>query len=481
MTRLFNTLSRKTEKFEPIEENIVGCYVCGLTVYDYAHIGNARPLIVFDVLRRYLMKLKGYRVCYVTNITDVDDKIIDKAASEGIEPQEVARKYTEAYFEDLEKLGVLPADFQPKATEQIPQMVEFVSDLIDRGYAYQLDGDVYFRVRKFADYGKLSGKSIDELESGARVDVDERKEDPLDFALWKKAKPGEPAWESPWGEGRPGWHIECSVMASSILGETIDIHCGGADLIFPHHENEIAQSEARTGRPFVRYWLHNELLQFEGEKMSKSLGNFEYARDVVERYGTEAVRYFYLSKHYRTPANFTYQAMEDSKRAVERVYHLLEEIDYELERRDGHDLELKDERLTGAGRRYLELLDETRQAYVQHMDDDLNTSGALGEIFELVRHANQFRKEVEPSDLPLLKATAELIRELGEPLGLFQASPWREGQGELQQELIEVLVDVRKQLRAQKEFRLADEIRERLRNLGIELKDKGDETHWSYA
>jgi cysteinyl-tRNA synthetase len=478
--KLYNTLTRRVDEFEPLESGHVRMYVCGPTVYDYFHIGNARPFILFDVLRRYL-EYRGYEVTYVQNITDVDDKIINRAAAEGLTPQEVAEKYTQAYWEDLEKLGVRPANYQPKATEWVPRMVEFVQELIDKGYAYVLgNGDVYFRVRRFKEYGKLSGKSIEELESGARVEVDERKEDPLDFALWKSAKPGEPKWPAPWGEGRPGWHLECSVMSMGLLGETFDLHGGGQDLIFPHHENEIAQSEAATGKPFVRYWVHNGLLKFAGEKMSKSLGNFEYARDVIEKYGREAVRYFYLSKHYRTPVNFTHEAMEDARKAVERVYYLLEEIEYELERRGVQDAELDPDVLTDRGRAFLEALEGTRRAFLEHMDDDFNTAAAIGSIFELVKEANVFRREVSEEDLPLLKKAFELIRDLGGPLGLFQESPWHESKGDLQAQLIELLIDVRRELRAKKEFELADRIRQRLGELGIELKDKGEETIWSY-
>jgi cysteinyl-tRNA synthetase len=454
-------------------------YVCGPTVYDYFHIGNARPFILYDAFRRYL-KYRGYDVVYVQNITDVDDKIINRASAENLTPQQVAEKYTQAYFEDLEKLGVQPADHQPKATEHIAAMIEFVKALIEKGYAYAVGGDVYFRVRKFHGYGKLSGKPLDELVAGARVEVDERKEDPLDFALWKSAKPGEPHWPSPWGEGRPGWHLECSVMSMGLLGETFDIHGGGTDLIFPHHENETTQSEAKTGKPFVRYWMHNELLRVGSEKMSKSLGNFEYARDVVARYGKEAVRYFYLSKHYRTPISFTNATMADAQRAVERVYHLLEEIEYELERRNGSELTFDKRKLTKQGKQYAKLLEQTREEYLKHLDDDFNTAGAVGVIFELVKEANLLRQQITAEDLPLLKLTYDLIRELGKPLGLFQESPWRQSKGELQEELIQLLVDLRNQLRHQREFRLADHIRSRLKELGIELKDKGEETIWSF-
>ena len=478
--KLYNTLTRRLEEFEPLEPGRVRMYVCGPTVYDYFHIGNARPFILYDALRRYL-GYRGYDVLYVQNITDVDDKIINRASSEKMTSQQVAEKYTQAYFEDLQRLGIQSANFQPKATENISAMIEFVQALIEKGYAYEVNGDVYFRVKKFKDYGKLSGKPIDELIAGARVEVDERKEDPLDFALWKSAKPGEPHWPSPWGEGRPGWHLECSVMSMGLLGETFDIHGGGTDLIFPHHENETTQSEAKTGKPFVRYWVHNELLQIGGEKMSKSLGNFEYARDVVARYGKEAVRYFYLSKHYRTPISFTHESMTDAQRATERVYHLLEEIEYELERRqDSSGTALDKRKLTQRGKEFLQLMDRTREGYLKHLDDDFNTAGALGALFELIKEANVLRQEISSGDLPLLKLTYDLIRELGGPLGLFQESPWRETKGELQGELIQLLVDLRNELRGKKEFQLADQIRNRLNKLGIELKDKGEGTIWSY-
>ena len=475
--KLYNTLTRQLEEFEPLEDNRVKMYVCGPTVYDYFHIGNARPFIVFDAFHRYLEYL-GYDVTFVQNITDVDDKIINKATAEGVSSQEIADRYTQAYWDDLERLNIKPADIQPKATETIPEMIEFVQGLIDKGYAYELDGDVYFRVRRFEDYGKLSHRSIDELESGARVAVDERKEDPLDFAVWKAAKEGEPSWDSPWGEGRPGWHLECSVMATTYLGETIDVHCGGLDLVFPHHENETAQSEAATGQTFARFWMHNGLLQFEGEKMSKSLGNFEFARDVVAKYGAEAIRYFYLTKHYRSPVNFTYDGMADAQRAVERVYHLLEEIEYAL--RDRQDGELDEAQLSEEGKQFRQALRETKEQYLAHMDDDFNTAGAIGVLFELVHEANRFRANATEADLPLLAATRDLIRELGEPLGLFQAAPWREAKGELTGDLVELLIDVRRQLRDQKDFQMADQIRDHLHEMGIELKDKGEETVWSY-
>lgn len=475
--KFYNTLTKREEEFVPLEPGRVKMYVCGPTVYDYFHIGNARPFIVFDVLRRYL-RWRGYEVTYVQNITDVEDKIINRAAADGISAQEVAEKYTRAYLEDLEKLGVQPADHQPKATEYINQMIAFIQDLIDKGYAYMLDGDVYFRVRRFKDYGKLSAKSIDELLEGARVEVDERKEDPLDFALWKGAKPGEPKWKSPWGEGRPGWHIECSVMSMNLLGESFDIHGGGQDLVFPHHENEIAQSEAKTGKPFVKYWLHNGLLQFEGEKMSKSLGNFEYARDVVKKYGKEAVRLFYLARHYRKPINFTHEGLAESKKAAERVYELLEEIHFELERRSEKALEAT--ALTPKGKEFKNYLDNVKEKFIAAMDDDFNTAGAIGVLFDLVKETNIFRQNIAEADVPLLKQVSDLIRELGGLLGLFQESVPRVKIADLQEELIRVLIDVRNELRAKKEFALADQIRAKLKELGIVLKDKDEGTIWSF-
>jgi len=490
--KFYNTLTRRKEEFVPQEDNIVRMYACGPTVHDRFTIGNARAFIVFDAIRRYL-EFKGYKVIYTQNITDIEDKIINRAAEIGVPAEEVAREYTEAFFEDSRRLGIDPPTHQPKATEMVPQIINFIEDLIDKGYAYTVDGDVYYRVRRFPEYGKLSGKKIEELEVGARVEVDERKEDPLDFALWKAAKPGEPSWESPWGPGRPGWHIECSVMAITTLGETIDIHGGGADLIFPHHENEIAQSEAKTGKPFARFWLHNGLLLVGEEEMHKSLGNFEYARDVVERFGREAVRLFFLSKHYRKPVNFSHKALEESRAAVERVYNLLEEIS-SIRRQEqgeaGPELELDEvgDELTDRGREFLNYLSNVRAEFEREMDDDFNTAGGVGVIFELVRRTNIFKQGLaehsDNEDLPLLERAAGLIKELGEPLGLFQEdlkarAAVVKAKAGLQEELIDLLIEVRQELRAKREFALADKIRSRLNELGIELRDRGEGTRWS--
>lgn len=478
--RLYNTLTRREEEFVPQEDKVVRMYACGPTVHDRFTIANARAFLTFDLLRRYL-EFKGYKVIYTQNITDIEDKIINKARELGLPAQKVAEEYTRAFFEDRALLGLAPPTYQPRATEMIPKIIEFISDLIAKGYAYAVGGDVYFRVRKFPGYGKLSGKDLEELEVGARVEPDERKEDPLDFALWKAAKPGEPSWDSPWGKGRPGWHIECSVMAHSTLGETLDIHGGGADLIFPHHENEIAQSEARTGKPLARFWVHNGLVMVGGKEMHKSLGNFEYARDVVARYGKEAVRLFFLSRHYRKPVNFSHEALAEAQAAVERVYDLLEEIEAEL----GLDLDLgpSEKGLSERGREFFDYLSTVRAEFEREMDADFNTPGGVGVIFELVRRTNSFRQEMAPQDrearLPLLRQAAELIRELGKPLGLFQEEPQARAKlAGLQEELLALLVEVRSELRAKGEFALADRIRARLNELGIELRDKGEETRW---
>lgn len=473
--KLYNTLTRRKEEFVPQKDNIVKMYACGPTVHDRFTIGNARAFITFDAIRRYL-EFKGYKVIYTQNITDIEDKVINRAKELRLEAREIAERYARAFLEDVERLGIEPPTHQPKATEMVPQIAEFIQDLIDKGYAYTVDGDVYYRVRRFEEYGKLSGKKLEELEAGARVGVDQRKEDPLDFALWKAAKPGEPAWDSPWGKGRPGWHIECSVMAISTLGETLDIHGGGADLVFPHHENEIAQSEGKTGKKFARFWLHNGLVMVGEEEMHKSLGNFEYAKDVVERHGREAVRLFFLSKHYRKPVNFSHEALEEARAAVERVYNLLAEIEFELARHG--KLPLDEAELSDRGRAFLRFLKGIRAEFEREMDDDFNTAGGIGVIFELVRRTNGFRQELAEEELSLLTRAAELIRELGEPLGLFQEEP-RAGAAGLQGELIELLIEVRGELRAKREFELADRIRARLNELGVELRDREKETLWS--
>ncbi|MCR4391337.1 MAG: cysteine--tRNA ligase [Candidatus Acetothermia bacterium] len=455
--RLYNTLTRKLEELS-VHGNTVRMYVCGPTVYDLIHIGNARPFIVFDALRRYLEE-QGYTVHYVQNITDVDDKIIRRAQEEGRPPEEVAARYTEAYLQDLAALGVRPATHSPKATEYVPKMIELVQRLVEKGHAYVVDGDVYFSAGSFPEYGKLSGRVREEQEAGARVEVDERKRDPLDFALWKAAKPREPKWPSPWGEGRPGWHTECVVMAMHLLGETVDIHAGGSDLIFPHHENELAQAEALSGKPFVKIWLHNGLLTVRGERMGKSLGNFEYARDVVNRYGGEAVRYFYLARDWRKPLEFSHEALLEAKRAVERVYDFL------------WGAEALPEPAPPAQPTELEQLAERFHA---ELEEDFNTPGAIGVLQEIVGAGHRCRLGGDPAGA---RAAAALVRRLGKALGLFQRSrPATEG---LADKLIEMLIELRGELRRERRFALADRIRDRLGELGIELRDGPTGTTWA--
>ncbi len=468
--RLYNTLTRKEEPFEPQDGKTVRMYVCGPTVYDYLHIGNLRPIIVFDTLRKYMESFKGWEVLYVQNITDVDDKLINRSNETGESVEAIAKRYTKAYFDLLEALDAEEPTQSPRATEHIQQMTDLIGALVDKGYAYQRDGDVYYRVAAFKDYGKLSGRRTEELESGARVAASESKEDPLDFTLWKAAKPGEPKWDSPWGEGRPGWHTECVVLSRQYLGETLDIHAGGNDLIFPHHENEIAQAEAASGKPFSRFWLHNGMLTFEGEKMAKSLGNFAYAKDVLEQFDGETVRYFYLARHYRKPLDYSEAGLEEAKKALARVQTLINDVGAELA--DAEDAVPGPE-----GKAFLETLPAYRERYIAAMDDDLNTVDAIAAVQELVAEANRFRATAEGPDRLALKEAVALIRELGYPLGLFQKKK-RALKG-LQDELIRILVDLRAELRSKKQFELADSIRARLAELGITLKDSPQGTIWT--
>jgi len=459
--QLYSTLSRRPEELSP-EGEAVRMYVCGPTVYDLIHIGNARPFIVFDALRRYL-ESQGSEVIYVQNITDIEDKIINRAREEGLPPSEIAARYTEEYFRDLEALGVKPPTRSPKATEYVPKMVEVIEKLVERGHAYVVEGDVYFSVASFPGYGKLSGRVLEELEAGARIAVDEKKHDPLDFTLWKAAKPGEPSWESPWGEGRPGWHTECVVMAMDILGVPLDIHAGGSDLIFPHHENEIAQAEALTEKTLAKIWLHNGMLTVRGEKMAKSVGNFSYARDVVEEYGTEAVRYFYLSRAYRKPLDFSDEALKEAKRAVERVYGFLWEVEALPE--EGEIPEV-----------FSVELSSLEDKFHARLSDDFDTAGAIGTLQEIVGAAHRFRQA--GGDPAGVRAAAALLRRLAQPLGLFQAGPLQaEG---LTEELIGLLIELRAQLRKEKSFALADRIRARLAELGVELRDTPQGTTWVF-
>jgi len=468
--KLYNTLTRKKETFQPQDGETVKMYVCGPTVYDYLHIGNVRPIIVFDTLRKYMERFAGWKVVYVQNITDVDDKLIARSLETGLTVEKLAHRYTKAFFDLLEQLDVKKPTNSPRATEHIADMIELIKTLIDKGYAYECDGDVYYSVAAFQDYGKLSGQRLEELEVGARVACSTKKKDALDFTLWKAAKPGEPKWESPWSEGRPGWHTECVVLSGEVLEDTLDIHAGGNDLIFPHHENEIAQAEAATGKLFSRFWLHNGMLTFNGEKMSKSLGNFAYAYQVLEKFDAETVRYFYLSRHYRKPLDYSETGLAEASKALSRVYALIDEVEAEFATGEKGEVGL-------TGRKFVDSLGEFRERYSEAMDDDLNTVAAIAVIQELVSEANRFRKTAKGQDRQALTQVVGLIRELGNPLGLFRRE--RERGRDLQDELIRLLIDLRAELRAHKEFALADSIRARLAKLGITLKDTPQGTIWT--
>ncbi len=476
--KIYNTLTRRKEDFVPQQAGKVRFYACGPTVYDYFHIGNARPFVTFDVFRRYLM-YRGYQVLYVQNITDVDDKIIQKANAEGISAAEVAQRYARAYLEDIQKLKILPADVNPRATAHIDEMLALVKKLVEKGYAYVVDGDVYYDVSRFKDYGKLSGKKIDELQAGARIDVDERKRNPLDFALWKAAKPGEPWWESPWGRGRPGWHIECSAMSMKYLGDTLDIHAGGEDLIFPHHENEIAQSEAATGKPFAHYWLHIGFLQIQGEKMSKSLGNFLTAREVVKRHKPEAVRLFFLQKHYRSPINYSEDILAETESALERFLNMLDKIlrvveDLTVHRRP------EVERLDDQEKQVLEAAQGHKLAFIENMDDDFNTAGALGHLFDLAKMANRIleKEKITPGEKEILRFVYWTFQEFDIFLGLFEMEEETGVETETFAQVVDLLLQIRSDLRVKKEWELADRIRNQLKEIGIQIEDRKEGTVW---
>lgn len=479
--RVYNTLTGKKEEFIPLVPNKVKIYACGVTVYDNCHIGHARSAIVFDVINRYL-RYKGFDVKYVRNFTDIDDKIIKRARQEGIPWDEVARKYTEEYYKDMDMLGVGRADVEPKATEHIQEMIEIIKSLIDKGYAYEADGDVYFTVEKFHDYGKLSKRNMEEMMAGARVEIDERKKNPLDFALWKKSKQGEPFWESPWGAGRPGWHIECSAMSIKHLGESLDIHGGGADLLFPHHENEIAQSEAFTGKPFARYWIHNGFITIDKEKMSKSLGNFFTIKEVLEKFDPEVVRYFLLSTHYRSPIEFSDESLRESESSLDRYYTTVMRMSDYLDKSIGEN-----EKLSHTTQIFKDYIQSFRKNFEEAMDDDFNTALALGHIFELIREINRFLDN-GPSgktSVQLLQSAMEILSEAGKVLNLFGRTP-REWYLSLmktkkialsENDIIEAIKN-RNEARRRKDWNLADTIRESLEEKGIILEDKRDRTDW---
>ncbi|MBA1336428.1 MAG: Cysteinyl-tRNA synthetase [Firmicutes bacterium] len=460
--KLYNTLTRKKEEFVPLEKGKVRMYVCGPTVYNYFHIGNARPFIIFDVLRRYL-EYKGYEVIFVQNFTDIDDKMINRAAEENITVEELAERFIHEYFIDADGLGIRRATVHPRATCHIGEIIEIIEKLEQKGLAYEADGDVYFSAQKFSGYGKLSGQSLDELNAGARIEVNEAKENPADFALWKKQKPGEPAWDSPWGKGRPGWHIECSAMATKYLGETIDIHAGGQDLIFPHHENEIAQSEGASGKPFARYWLHNGYINVDNEKMSKSLGNFFTVRDISKEYDLEAVRFFMLSAHYRNPVNFSREMMDQAKSGLERLYNTKGNLEHIARNAPSTEPARWEEQK-------LKALEDFRAKFEAAMEDDLNTADAIAAIFEMVKEINVIVKE--DVSAWFAKGALDILLSLTGVLGLLT----REDDG-LDKE-IEELVQKRERARKEKNWSVADSIRDQLKAKGIVLEDTPQGVKW---
>ena len=462
--KLFNTMTRQKEEFVPIHPGEVRMYTCGPTVYNFIHVGNARPMIMFDLLRRYL-EYRGYKVTFVQNFTDVDDKIIKRANEEGISAQEVAEKYIGEYFTDAHGLGVHDATIHPKAPENMQQIIELVQTLIDKGYAYESNGDVYYRTLKFKDYGKLSHQPLEDLQAGARIAVGEHKEDPMDFALWKAAKPGEPAWESPWGMGRPGWHIECSAMSNRYLGKTIDLHCGGMDLQFPHHENEIAQSEAANGCEFVHYWLHNGFLNIDNQKMSKSLGNFFTVREAATAYGYETIRFFMLSAHYRSPLNYSRESLEQAQAALDRLYTARDNLDFLCENGE-------DGPMTAEEQKVADSLPTFRERFQTAMDDDLNTADAMGVLFDLVRTVNT-ALEGKPTKA-LAEACRAMFRELIDVMGLLYARK----KADSLDEKVEAMIAARQQARKEKNFAEADRIRDELKAMGIELMDTPQGVKW---
>ena len=464
--KIYNTMTRKKEEFKPLVEGQVKMYSCGPTVYDYFHIGNARPFIVFDCLRRYF-EYRGYKVDFVQNFTDIDDKMINRANKEGITVKELGERFIEEYFKDAQALGIQKATVHPKATDNIDAIIEIIKKLEDKGFAYNVNGNVYFSTKKFREYGKLSGQPMDELEAGARIDISDEKKDVMDFALWKSQKPGEPAWESPWGMGRPGWHIECSAMVNKYLGETIDIHSGGQDLVFPHHENEVAQSEAANEKPFANYWMHNGYINIDNKKMSKSLGNFFTVRDISAKYDYEVIRYFMLSAHYRNPINFSDLLMEQAKSAVARVYTCIENLEFLLSNSEDRELNSKEQE-------YSNKLDELKQKFIDAMDDDLNTADAISVIFDITYLANTSLSNENKNAAFVIEKTLGLIRELGGVLGIFT----KESSNNVDSE-IEELILKREEARKVKDFKTADEIRDKLKAMNIVLKDTPMGVKWT--
>jgi len=465
MLRIYNTQTRRIEDFKPLNDNIVTMYVCGVTVYDYCHVGHARSAICFDVIYRYLI-YKGYKVKFVKNFTDIDDKIIQKANAQNTTFDQISEKYIKEFYEDMAAIGIKRPTFEPKATMHISDMIQFILKLIEKGYAYESDGDVYFDITKFKEYGKLSHKKIEELQAGARIDINEKKRHPLDFVLWKKSKPNEPGWESPWGFGRPGWHIECSVMSMHYLGQTIDIHGGGEDLIFPHHENEIAQSEALSGKTFVRYWIHNGFIKVNNEKMSKSLGNFFTIRDILKTFNGETLRYYMLLTHYRNPIEFSYDGLVSAKEALNRFYSFLMRLEN-----------------TQFGNEYIKLdsLEKLIENFESSMDNDFNTPQAVAEVFNCIKDINIYLDDCEKSNkkpsIYVKESFLNQVKEIGKVLGVFEKT-YQEWFDICPNEWIEKKIEERNKAKKEKNYALADAIRNELLGAGIVLEDHKEKTIW---
>jgi len=479
--RIYNTLTRTKEELRPIEEGHVRLYVCGITSYDFCHIGHARSFLVFDMIVRYL-RYRGYKVTFVRNFTDIDDKIINRAREQGVDSLELANRFIEEFYADTDRLGILRPDLEPRATEHIPEMIELIRDLIDKGLAYQADGDVYFRVDSFDRYGSLSGRNLEDMQAGARIEVNEQKRHPMDFALWKGSKPGEPTWDSPWGPGRPGWHIECSAMSRKYLGETFDIHGGGQDLIFPHHENEIAQSVGATGKPFANIWIHHGFVTIRDEKMSKSLGNFLTIREILDKYSPEALRLFIFSTHYRNPLDYSETVMQDSEAALDRMYDCLARIAGLGEGGEGTSV---------IGPKDREKIESLRRRFQYAMDNDFNTAQGLGLLFDAVKVLNKGVQSLpaEPAreDADLLREGGETVRELAGILGLLQQDARqyihdkkqkRLAEIDISLEEIEEMIEERARARERKDWAAGDAIRDRLMRHGIELQDGAGGTTW---
>lgn len=473
--KVYNTLSGQKEELTPVDPPQVKMYVCGPTTYNFIHLGNARPLVVFDSVRRYLA-FRGYKVTYVQNFTDVDDKIINRAAAENREPMELASQYIDEYFIDADNLGIKRADVHPRVSEHIPEIIEAIAGLVEKGFAYVIDGDVYYRVKAFTEYGKLSHRSLEDMLAGARVEVDERKEAPVDFALWKAAKEGEPFWESPWGKGRPGWHIECSVMSTKYLGDTLDIHGGGSDLIFPHHENEIAQAQALTGKTFVRYWMHNGFINVNNEKMSKSLGNFFILRDILNKFPADVVRFYLIATHYRSPLDFDDGKLEEAKKALGRLKNTRI---LALEFLQGGAAEGKEDSGEMGSSLVADVL-ALQEQFIEAMDDDFNTAKAMGFLFEMARTINSFISRADAKNQthqdPLRQCLA-VFESLAEAMGLFQEQT---GNGAQVDRLLEMMGELRAHARQNKNFGLADQIRDFMLQMGVKIEDSVSGSRFRY-